>query len=100
MALIITTVIIGMMIWSGIEIVKTIARGKQSVSSPLPAKLQAEEAKDQTYHALADVLLEAENPVTGNAVDVGQCATEEAACEASSTAISHAVEGALNLLEH
>ncbi|NEO99026.1 MAG: hypothetical protein F6K58_10170 [Symploca sp. SIO2E9] len=100
MALIIIAVIIGMISWGGIEIVQAIRRWEKLAPSSLQAKLQAEEAKDQNYSALADVVLEGENPAVGNAIEVGQCATEGAACEASSTVITHAVEGALNLLEH
>lgn len=99
MGLIITAVIIGMVIWGGIEIVKTILIWKHSVSSSLQARLQAEEAKEQNYRALADVVLEGKNPAVVHALEVGQCATEGAACEASSTAISHAVEEAFNLLD-
>lgn len=98
MGFVIAAVIVGMVIWGGIEIVQTIRRWEQPIY-PLNAKAQAEVVNDQLNGYLAEAVIEGGEQTVVCALHAGQCTAEATACEAS-PGILHVVEGAIHLLHH
>lgn len=99
MGFVIAAVIIGMMIWGGIEIVQAIRRWEHPIS-PLNAKVQAEVVNDQFNGYLAEAVIDGGEQTVGCALHAVQCTAEATACEASPSILSHVVEGAIHLLHH
>jgi len=96
MEYLIVAIVLGMLIWTGIEIVQTI-RNWESNPSTSHRKVQAEMLKDTYVGQFGGEALDGGSEAVGHAIRASHCA-EAAACEAAPSAIGHALEGLSHLV--
>lgn len=99
MEYLIAAIVLGMLIWAGIEIVQSI-RNWQSNRSEFNKKMQAEMGQYEANGFVGDGTIDFGVQATGNAIDAAHCAAEGVSCEAGSSAIGHAIESLSHFVHH
>jgi uncharacterized membrane protein len=99
MGYLIAAIVLGMLVWAGIEIVQTI-RNWESNPSASTRKIQTETFTEAYCGQFGGDALEGGSEAVGHAIGVSHCATEAAAVEASGAAIGSTLEGLSHFLHH
>ncbi len=99
MEYLIGAIVLGMLIWAGFEIVQTI-RNWETNQSEFNRKMQAEMGQYEANGFVADAAIDSGAKTVGHAIHASHCAAEAAGCEATPSAIGHAVESLSHLLHH
>ncbi|TAG03749.1 MAG: hypothetical protein EAZ45_09185 [Oscillatoriales cyanobacterium] len=86
MEYLIAAIVLGMLIWAGIEIVQTVRK--------------AEMGQYEANGFVADGAIDSGAKTVGHALHASHCAAEAAGCEATPSAIAHAAESLSHLLHH
>ncbi|MCC3574775.1 MAG: hypothetical protein JGK30_26465 [Microcoleus sp. PH2017_40_RAT_O_B] len=99
MEYLIAAIVLGMLIWAGIEIVQTV-RNWEPNQSEFNRKMQAEMGQYEANGFVADGAIDSGAKTVGHALHASHCAAEAAGCEATPSAIAHAAESLSHLLHH
>jgi hypothetical protein len=99
MEYLIGAIVLGMLIWAGIEIVQTV-RNWETNQSEFNKKMQAEMGQYEANGFVADGAIDSGAKTVENALHARHCAAEAAGCEAAPSAIGHALESISHLLHH
>jgi hypothetical protein len=99
MGYLMAAIVLGMLVWAGIEIVQSI-RNWQPNRSEFNKKLQVEMGQYEANGFVGDSAIDSGTQAVGHAFNAGHCAAEAASCEAGPSAIGHAVESLSHLLHH
>jgi hypothetical protein len=99
MEYLIGAIVLGMLIWAGIEIVQTV-RNWEPNQSEFNKKMQAEMGQYEANGFVADGAIDSGAKTVENALHASHGAAEAAGCEATPSAIAHAVESVSHLLHH
>ncbi|MCC3409515.1 MAG: hypothetical protein JGK17_28970 [Microcoleus sp. PH2017_10_PVI_O_A] len=99
MEYLIGAIVLGMLIWAGIEIVQTV-RNWEPNQSEFNKKMQSEMGQYEANGFVADSAIDSGAKTVENALQASHCAAEAAGCEAAPSAIAHAVETLSHLLHH
>jgi hypothetical protein len=92
-------IVLGMLIWAGIEIVQTI-RNWEPNRSEFNKKMQAETGQYEANGFVGNGAIDLGVQATGNVIDAAHCAAEGVSCEAGSRAIGHAIESLSHFIHH
>ena len=95
----IAAIVLGMLIWAGIEIVQTV-RNWEPNQSEFNRKMQAQMGQYEANGFVADSAIDSGAKTFGYALHASHCAAEAAGCEAARSAIGHALESLSHLLHH
>ncbi|MEG4321490.1 MULTISPECIES: hypothetical protein [unclassified Microcoleus] len=99
MEYLIAAIVLGMLVWAGIEIVQTV-RNWEPNQSEFNKKMQAEMSQYEANCFVADRAIDSGAQTVEHALHASHCAAEAAACETAPSAIAHAVESLSHLLHH
>ena len=99
MEYLIAAIVLGMLIWAGIEIVQTV-RNWESNPSETTQKVQAGMVKETYRGQFGGDAVEGGSQAVGQAILGCHGAVESAACDAAPSAIAHAAESLSHLLHH
>ncbi|WP_377478710.1 MAG: hypothetical protein P2A85_08570 [Microcoleus anatoxicus] len=99
MEYLIGAVLLGMLIWAGLEIVQTIQKWEHN-STETQSKVQAEMVTETAYGEFGGDAVEGASQAIENTLHASQCAAETAVGEVSAGAIGPTVEGLMHLLHH
>jgi hypothetical protein len=99
MGYLIGAIVLGMLVWAGIEIVQTI-RNWEPNPSENNRKVQAEMVKETYRGQFGGDAVEGGSQAVGHAIHASHCAAESATCEAAPSAIGHALEGLSHFVHH
>ncbi|MEG4802555.1 hypothetical protein QUB63_15760 [Microcoleus sp. ARI1-B5] len=99
MEYLIAAIVLGMLIWAGIEIVQTV-RNWEPNQSEFNKKMQAEMGQYEANGFVADSAIDSGAKTVGHALHASHCAAEAAACETTPSAIAHTLESLSHLLHH
>ncbi|MEG3849407.1 hypothetical protein QT971_18820 [Microcoleus sp. herbarium19] len=99
MEYLIAAIVLGMLIWAGLEIVQTI-RNWEPNPSETNRKIQAEMVKDTYVGQFGGDAVEGGSQAVGQAILGCHGAVESAACEAAPSAIGHTLEALSHFLHH
>ncbi|MEG4403551.1 hypothetical protein [Microcoleus sp. MON2_D5] len=99
MEYLIAAVLLGMLIWTGIEIVQTVRKWEPN-QSEFNKKMQGKMGQYEANGFLADSAIDSGAKTVGHTLHTSHCAAEAAACEAAPSVIGHVVEGLLHVLHH
>jgi hypothetical protein len=99
MEYLIAAIVLGMLIWAGIEIVQTI-RSWEPNPSKTHRKIQGEMIQETYCGQFGGDAVEGGSKAVGQALLGCHGAAESAACEATPSAIGHALEGLSHFMHH
>ena len=99
MEYLIAAIVLGMLIWAGIEIIQTV-RNWEPNQSDFNRKMQAEMGQYEANGFVADGAIDSGAKTVEHTLHASHCATEAAGCETAPSAIAHAVETLSHLLHH
>jgi hypothetical protein len=98
MGYLIAAIVIGMLIWAGVEIFQNI-RNWETNPTETTSKIQADMIKETYRGQFGGEAMDGASQVVIDALHGSQCAAS-AACEVSPNAIGHVVEGLLHVVHH
>ncbi|WP_293334844.1 hypothetical protein [Microcoleus sp. CAWBG58] len=99
MEYLIGAIVLGMLIWAGIEIVQTV-RNWEPNQSQFNKKMQAEMGQYEANGFVADSAIDSGAKTVGHALNGCHGVAESVACESAPSAIGHAAESLSHLLHH
>jgi hypothetical protein len=99
MEYLIGAVLLGMLIWTGLEIVQTIKSWDMNATET-NRKIQAEMVTETACGQFGGDAVEGASQAIENTLHASHCAAETVACEVSAGAIGPTVEGLMHLLHH
>ncbi|MBE9186424.1 hypothetical protein IQ270_17475 [Microcoleus sp. LEGE 07076] len=99
MGYLIGAIVLGMLVWAGVEIVQTVRNWGQN-QSEFNGKMQAEMGQYEANGFVADGAIDCGAKTVENALHASHCAAEVTACETAASAIGHTVESLSHLLQH
>jgi hypothetical protein len=99
MGYLIGTIVLGMLVWAGIEIVQTI-RNWEANPSENNRTVQAEMVKETYRGQFGGDAVEGGSQAVEHAISASHCVAQSATCEAAPSAIGHFVEGLSHVVHH